>query len=109
SEGAQWISVHPRTRKQGFRGVARWEIIREVKEAVGIPVVGNGDIRSADDALRMFEQTGCDSVMVGRGSFGYPWIFEQIKSKLAGQEPRLPTTRERVEMALENMATELQE
>jgi nifR3 family TIM-barrel protein len=109
AEGAQWITVHPRTRKQGFGGEARWEIIREVKNAVRIPVVGNGDIRSADDALRMFEQTGCDSVMIGRGSFGYPWIFEQIKSTLEGRARRQPTTRERVEMALENLRMELDE
>ena len=109
AEGGQWVTVHPRTRKQGFAGEARWEIIRQVKDAVQIPVVGNGDIRSADDALRMFEHTGCDSVMVGRGSFGYPWIFEQIRSKLAGNEPRLPTTRERVALALENLALELDE
>jgi len=109
AEGAQWISVHPRTRAQGFGGIARWEIIRQVKEAVGIPVIGNGDIRSAEDAMRMFDETGCDSVMIGRGSFGYPWIFEQIKTKLAGAEPRIPTTRERVEMALENVAQELAE
>ncbi len=109
AEGAQWISVHPRTRKQGFSGVARWEIIHQVKQAVGIPVVGNGDIRTAEDAMRMFEETGCDSVMIGRGSFGYPWIFEQVKARLAGRAVRLPSTRERVTLALENLAMELDE
>lgn len=109
AEGAQWITVHPRTRKQGFGGEARWDIIRQVKEVVGIPVVGNGDIRSADDAVRMFRQTGCDSVMIGRGSFGNPWIFEQIKAQLAGRTTRMPTTGERAQMALENMRMELDE
>ncbi len=109
AEGAQWITVHPRTRKQGFGGAARWEIIAAVKQAVRIPVIGNGDIVGPQDALRMFASTGCDSVMIGRGSFGYPWIFAQVKELLAGGEPRLPAVQERVAMALENLRLELEE
>ena len=109
AEGAQWITVHPRTRKQGFGGAARWEIIGAVKDAVRIPVIGNGDIVRPHDALRMFEQTGCDSVMIGRGSFGYPWIFAQVKTLLAGGAPAWPDAHARVEMALENLRLELAE
>ncbi len=108
-EGAQWLTVHPRTRKQGFGGTARWEIIAAVKAAVQIPVIGNGDIVRAEDALRMFAQTGCDSVMIGRGSFGYPWIFAQIKDLMAGRAVQRPAAAERVAMALENLRLELDE
>ncbi|UCE04152.1 MAG: tRNA dihydrouridine synthase DusB [Candidatus Latescibacterota bacterium] len=109
AEGAQWITVHPRTRAQGFSGRARWEIIRDVKQAVSIPVVGNGDISQAHDALRMFAETQCDAVMIGRGSFGYPWIFAQTKALLAGRDPVIPTARERVDLALRNLSMELEE
>jgi tRNA-dihydrouridine synthase B len=109
AEGGQWVTVHPRTRKQGFGGQARWDIIRDVKRAVSIPVVGNGDIVKPEDAQAMFEHTGCDSVMVGRGSFGYPWIFEQIKALLAGRSYSVPTARQRIEMALENLRMEIEE
>lgn len=109
SEGAQWMSLHARTKTQGFGGRACWDWIAAVKAAVGIPVIGNGDILTADDAMRMFEATSCDSVMIGRGSFGYPWIFAQIKARLAGTVMPLPTAAERVEMALRNMRMELDE
>lgn len=77
--GADAVIVHPRTRTQQFGGKARWELIGEVKKSVKIPVIGNGDIKSYDDAMRMFKQTGCDGVMIGRGALGNPWIFESIK------------------------------
>lgn len=109
SEGAQWVTLHARTRSQGFGGKARWGLIRDVKRAVGIPVVGNGDIATAADAVRMFAETGCDSVMVGRGSFGYPWIFAQIKALLAGRTAHEPTPEERVQMALRNLHLEIEE
>jgi len=109
AEGAQWVTLHARTRSQGFGGRARWDLIAQVKQAVGIPVIGNGDIMTADDAVRMFAETGCDSVMVGRGSFGYPWIFGQIHARLAGLAFVAPTPEERVAMALRNLRMELDE
>jgi len=77
--GADILAVHPRTRSQLFSGKSNWDLIRQVKEAVKIPVVGNGDINSSQDAFAMIEQTNCDSVMVGRGAIGNPWIFSEIK------------------------------
>jgi len=109
AEGGQWVTVHPRTRKQGFGGKARWDIIRDVKQAVSIPVIGNGDIAKPEDAQAMFDETGCDSVMIGRGSFGYPWIFEQVKALRAGKPYKVPTARQRIEMAMENLRMEIEE
>jgi nifR3 family TIM-barrel protein len=76
--GVEALSVHPRTRLQGFRGHARWEIIREVKSRVRIPVIGNGDVVTPPDALALHQQTGCDAVMVGRAAASNPWIFRQL-------------------------------
>ena len=83
SSGAAWVAVHGRTREQYYSGTADWEVIRQVKEAVKIPVIGNGDIFHAQDAARMMQETGCDGVMVARGAKGNPWIFHQILPSLS--------------------------
>lgn len=99
--GAAAIAVHGRTREQYYSGKADWEIIRRVKEAVSIPVIGNGDIFTAGDAERMFRETGCDGVMAARGARGNPWLFRDIRSLLeSGRIPERPTVAEVREMIL---------
>lgn len=95
SAGAAAVAVHGRTREQYYSGKADWECIRAVKEAVKIPVIGNGDITDAHAAKAMFEQTGCDGVMIGRGSQGNPWIFREVVQYLqTGEIPDRPTMAE---------------
>lgn len=79
AEGARAIAVHPRTRTQAFKGFAQWDVIARVREAVSVPVIGNGDVKNRDDFERMRSTTGCDAVMVGRAALGAPWIFRQIE------------------------------
>ncbi|GAB4576189.1 MAG: tRNA dihydrouridine synthase DusB [Anaerolineae bacterium] len=102
--GVKMIAVHARFATQGFKGEADWDIIRQVKEAVHIPVIGNGDVTDAASARRMFEQTGCDGVMIGRAVRGNPWIFRQIAHELRTGEPLPPpTTAERAAIALQHV------
>ena len=85
--GAAAVILHPRTKAQAYKGRADWSLIREVKEALTIPVVGNGDVTDGETAKRMIEETGCDRVMIGRACFGRPWIFSEIRAALEGRPP----------------------
>jgi tRNA-dihydrouridine synthase B len=102
--GVKMIAVHGRYARQGFKGEADWDVIRQVKEAVSIPVIGNGDVVTAGDAARMFRETGCDGVMIGRAVRGNPWIFRQISHELHTGEPLpAPTSAERAAIALHHV------
>ena len=99
--GIEAIAVHPRTRMQGYAGSADWSVIRAVKEAVKIPVIGNGDIRAPQDAARMIEQTGCDAVMIGRTASSNPWIFRQIADYTSTGTYTDPTETDRHQLLME--------
>ena len=102
--GASAITVHPRTRAQGYAGVSDWSIIKEVKENVSIPVIGNGDILNCYDAKRMIEETGCDAVMIGRGALGNPWIIKECVDYLeCGIEPEMITVKQKLDMMKKHM------
>ncbi|MBE6138143.1 MAG: tRNA dihydrouridine synthase DusB [Firmicutes bacterium] len=97
--GASAITVHPRTRSQGYSGIADWNIIKQVKEMVSIPVIGNGDIHTCYDAKRMIDETGCDAVMIGRGVLGNPWLIKECVDYLEkGIEPKQITHEEKILM-----------
>ena len=97
--GASAIALHARTREQYYSGNARWEYIKQVKESVSIPVIGNGDITDASSAVKMLKETGCDGIMIGRAAEGNPWIFRQITQYLKdGKEIMPPSNEELIEM-----------
>lgn len=101
--GASAICVHARTRSQGYSGKADWNIIKQVKEAVSIPVIGNGDIVDIYSAKRMLDETGCDAIMIGRASLGNPWIFKQVNEYIENNmiiDP--PTSLEKIEMCIKH-------
>src|SRR3954463_14572448 len=101
--GARVLALHPRTRTQMYSGSARWEEIAAVAAALDIPVLGNGDIKTAEDAIRMHQQTQCAGIMIARGSYGQPWIFNQVKDLMAGRPKRpAPPVAERFAIALDH-------
>jgi tRNA-dihydrouridine synthase B len=96
--GAEAITIHPRTARQGFSGTADWHLIAEVKQAVTIPVIGNGDVTRPEQVEEMKQLTGCNGVMIGRGAMGNPWIFKQAKQLAQGEAISDPSVRERLEV-----------
>ena len=107
--GAAAVAVHGRTRVQYYTGQADWDIIRDVKNAVSIPVIGNGDIFKGEDAVKMRDYTGCDGIMVARGAKGNPWIFREVKAALSGQPiPERPTEEEVISMLLRHAQLSVQ-
>ena len=104
--GADAVAVHGRTRAQMYAGRADWDIIREVRKAVQIPVIANGDVFTPEDASHILRYTGCELAMIGRGSFGNPWLFEQGQAAIDGREvPELPPLSERIELAENQIVT----
>jgi nifR3 family TIM-barrel protein len=101
--GARALALHPRTRTQMYSGSARWEEIAQVVEALDIPVIGNGDIKTAEDAVRLQRETNCAAIMIARGSFGQPWIFDQTRALLEGKpKPPAPSIEDRFAIVLEH-------
>jgi len=100
--GASAITVHPRTRAQGYSGFANWSIIKQVKENVSIPVIGNGDVKTGLDAKKMFLETGCDAVMIGRGLLGNPWLVKECMDCLNNNEIKEITKLEKLDMVLKH-------
>jgi len=106
--GARVVTLHPRTRAQHYRDRARWDEIALLVDSLSVPVVGNGDIKAPADALRMSRETGCAGIMIARGSFGNPWIFQQARALLDGATPRpTPQAAERFRVALEHARLQL--
>ncbi len=104
ANGASAVAVHGRTRMQYYSGDADWDVIRQVKEAVSIPVIGNGDLKTPEDVLRMKAETGCDAFMIGRGAKGNCWIFKELKTYFeTGRLPDRPDTNEIIEMMLRHL------
>ena len=101
--GASAICVHPRTRSQGYSGHSDWDIIRQVKENVSIPVIGNGDVKTPEDAKKMMDETKCDAVMIGRGVLGNPWLIRNSLLLLDGKEVEEVTLQDRVDMCLKHL------
>ena len=107
--GASAITIHGRTRSEYYTGKADWDIIKKVKENVNIPVIGNGDIKSPEDAKKIFETTNCDGIMIGRATLGNPWILEQIRTFLENGEIRKITNEERKEIIFRHISLEILE
>ncbi len=101
--GAKAICVHPRTRSQGYSGKADWSIIKQVKENVSIPVIGNGDVKTYVDCKRMLDETGCDAVMIGRGVLGNPWLIRDALDYLNNRPIKEVSVEERVDMCIKHL------
>jgi tRNA-dihydrouridine synthase B len=101
--GADAVTIHPRTARQGFAGVADWNLIAKIKAAVSIPVIGNGDVRRPEEVEKMRSLAGCDGVMIGRAAMGNPWIFQQAKKFPGGVGAPRPAVAERLEVMLEHL------
>lgn len=107
--GADLISIHGRTKVQGYAGLARRDVVAEVKKAVSIPVLYNGDIFKAEDAFKAISETGCDGALIARGGLGNPWIFAQIEDLLAGKKMREVSLEKRIEMVLYHLKLHIEE
>jgi tRNA-dihydrouridine synthase B len=99
--GAEHIALHGRTKEQGYRGLANWDLVREIKQIVSVPVSGSGDVTAIDQAFARFQETGCDGVLIGRGAMANPWIFRQIEDAMHGREPFQPTLADKQAVLLE--------
>ncbi len=99
--GVEHIALHGRTKEQGYRGLANWDLVRQVKEAVAVPVSGSGDVTTIEHALTRFRETGCDGVLIGRGAMANPWIFRQIEETISGREVFQPTLADKRAVLLE--------
>ncbi len=99
--GVEHIALHGRTREQRYSGLADWDLVRDIKKAVSIPVSGNGDVTSAEDALRKFKHAGCDGILIGRGAMQNPWLFRQVQDALDGREPYQPTYQDKQDVLFE--------
>src|SRR5437899_12847185 len=99
--GAEHIALHGRTKEQGYRGLADWDLVRQIKEVVSVPVSGSGDVTSIEGAFARFDETGCDGVLIGRGAMANPWIFRQIEDAIRGREIFQPTLADKRSILLE--------
>ena len=101
--GASAICIHPRTRSDGYSGKADWSIIKKIKEAVKIPVIGNGDVKNPEDVVKMLNETGCDAVMLGRGLLGNPWLIKNSLLLLNNKKYEIPTKEEKIKMCIKHL------